>query len=289
MPRVSIVTDSAAMLDAETIQRLGIKVLPLNIHIGPEMFREGIDITPEQFIARLRQPGTYPTISPPAIAEFHRAFDELSATSEAILALHVSCRLKNVFSTACRAAQTYAGSNKIEVVDSETISIGQGILARAAAEAAAAGQDMEDIVRLMRGMIPHIYSIFFVDSLDFLKRDERIGVAQAILGTMLGIKPLLTIEDGDIIPMEKVRTRDRAVEKLHEFIAEFSHIEELAILQDRYTPETANLLERLSITFPDDQVSIPIYAYGPSLAVHLGPTARGAAIYEGASGAGFGR
>ena len=81
------------------------------------------------------------------------------------------------------------GSSKIEIIDTETIAIGQGILVRAAAKAAAAGQDVDDIIRLMRGMIPHMYSIFFVESLDYLKHDGRVDVAQAILGTMLGIKP----------------------------------------------------------------------------------------------------
>jgi DegV family protein with EDD domain len=284
MPKVSIVTDSAAALDQETVERLGITVLPLTIHIGSETFREGIDITPEQFIARLRQPNTYPTISPPSIAEFHRVFEGLSQQSDVILALHVSGRLKNVLDTARRAAATFVGSSKIEIIDTETIAIGQGILVRAAAKAAANGQDVDDIIRLMRGMIPHMYSIFFVETLDYLKHDGRVDVAQAILGTMLGIKPLLTIEDGDIIPMEKVRTRERALEKLVEFIAEFSHIEEITILQDRYTDETSDLLERLRLLFADKEISLPIQTYGPSLAVHLGPTAMGAAIYEGVGG-----
>jgi len=209
MPRVSIITDSAAMLDQETAEQLGITVLPLTIHIGSETFREGIDISSEQFLARLRQPGANPTISAPGIEEYHRVFSDLSEKSDVILALHVSSKLKNVVQTARRAAASFVGSSKIEVLDTEAIAIPQGILVKAAAEAAAAGEEMDDIIRLMRGMIPHMYAIFFVESLEYLKNDGRVGVAQAILGTMLGIKPLLTIEDGDIILWRRYATARR--------------------------------------------------------------------------------
>ena len=285
MPGVRIVTDSAAALDQETIERLGIIVLPLKIQLGSETFREGTDISPEQFLARLGRPGTYPTTISPTVADFHRVYDELSHTSSGVLSLHVSDQLEEVVGTARRAKGSFVGRCRIEVMDCETISHGQGILVKAAAEAAAAGKGIDDVVRLMRGMIPHVYSIFFVETLDFVEHDGRIGEAQALLGTMLRVKPLLTVEDGDIIPLEKVRTRELAVEKLLDFIAEFSHIEELAILQNLYTADTRDMLERLELLFPNREV--PIYTYGPSLAVHLGPTAMGAVIYEGLAGEGY--
>jgi DegV family protein with EDD domain len=280
MPRCSILTDSAAALDQETIERLSIKVLPLSVNLGSETYREGVDITPEQFLSRMAGAGRFPTMIAPTIAEFHSAYEELSQTSGEILSLHASAPLCPALETARQAAGSFVGRCKIEVMDTETISRGEGILVRSAAVAALQGQSLEDIVRLLRGLIPHVYSIFFVESLDYLEHNGRIGVAQAILGTMLGVKPLLTIEDGDIIPMEKVRSREKAVEKLAEFIAEFSHMEELALLEDRFTQDTAALLERLDLLFPGKPV--PIYSYGPSLAVHLGPVAMGAVIYEGA-------
>lgn len=279
MSKVCIVTDSAAALDEETCLRLDIHVLPLTIHLGSESFREGIDISSEDFLTRLRSANSFATQSPPATGEFHQIFENLSQNGSSILSIHMSEKLGGTYDAARQAAESFLGRCKIEVIDSETISLGQGALVKAAAEAAQAGESLDDIVRLMRGMTPHIYSIFFVESLDYLERGGRIGVAQAILGTMLGIKPLLTIEDGEIVPLEKVRSREKAVEKLFEFIAEFSHIEELAILQDRYTQETTDLLERLELLFPGRE--IPTHTYNPSLAVHLGPTAMGAMIFEG--------
>lgn len=279
MPKVSIVTDSAAGLDAETVQRYGIHVLPLTIHLGNESFREGLDISSEQFLARLSQASDFPTVSSPSVSEIQNLYEQIALQSTEILSLHVSSALEQVYERARKASEGFVGRCKIEVIDSQTVALGQSILARAAAESAAAGTNLDDVVRLVRGMIPHIYSIFFVETLDYLERDGRIGVAQAMLGTMLNIKPLLTIEEGDIIPMEKVRTREKAIEKLYEFIAEFSHIEELMILQDHTTEDTADLLERLKTLFIDRE--IPTYTYGPSLAAHLGPTAMGAVIYEG--------
>ena len=279
MPNVSIVTDSAADLDPETIKRLNIHVLPLNVRLGSETFREGVDITSEQFLTRLRQAGGFPSVTPPSVSEFHRLYEELSNVSADILSLHVSSRLERVCDVARKAAGSFLGRGKIEVMDSEATSRAQGILVTAAAEAAQAGASIDEIVRLVRGMIPHVYAIFFVDTLDYLEHDGRIGVAQATLGTMLNIKALLTIEDGDIIPMEKVRTDEKGIEKLVEFIAEFSNVEELLILQDRQPLQTDDLLARLALLFPERE--IPVLTYGPSLAAHVGPAALGAVIYEG--------
>ncbi len=279
MPKVTIVTDSAAALSPTSVQRYGIRVLPLNIHLDSEVYREGIDISAEQFLTRLRQSSSFPSISPPPASDFQRIYEEITLAGGSVLSLHISGQLEPVVDVARRAGEGFLGRNRVEVMDSETISLGQGILVKAAAEAAAAGESLDEIVRLIRGMIPHIYSIFFVETLDYLERHGRIGVAQAILGSMLEVKPILTVEDGDIIPMEKVRTTDKAIEKLVEFIAEFSHIDDLLILRDPCRPDTGELLEQLKLVFGER--SLPVFAYGPSLAVHLGPGAMGAIIYEG--------
>jgi DegV family protein with EDD domain len=166
-------------------------------------------------------------------------------------------------------------------VDSLTTSLGLGILARAAAKAADQGRHLDEIVRLLRGMIPHIYIVFFVETLDYLERGGYIGRAQAMLGSMLGIKPLLIIEDGKIVPLEKVRTRLRAIDKLFEFVVEFSHIEQMAILQKSpvATEETLLLIERLEMVLPE--MEFPIITYGPVLATHVGPNTMGVIVYEG--------
>jgi len=283
MARVRVVTDSTARLDRRTIERLGITVLPLRVHLDGETFREGVDITPTEFFHKLARSSSPPTTSPPPVEEFVRAYRRLHATTDQILSLHVSSKLSDTYANALAASEAFLGRCQITVMDSQTISLGLGILVKAAAEAAAAGQSIDDIVRLIRGMVPHIYVVFFVETLDYLERGGRIGKAQAILGTMLEIKPFLTIEEGEIIPLEKVRDQDKLVDKLFEFVIEFSEIEQAAILQSTPHPleETKLLLERLEIAFPE--VKFPIMVYGPTLATLIGPDGLGIVIYEGMS------
>lgn len=280
MGKVAIVTDSTAYLEPGVAQNLDITVVPLDIHLGDETLRDGIDITPEVFFQRLEQGGPIPRTSPPSVHTFERIYADLHSRTDQILSLHISAQLSQTVKNARRGAESLLGRCSIMVIDSQTTSLGLGILAKAAAEAAQRGATLDEIVRIVRGMIPHIYIVFYVDQMDYLERGNRIGRAQAILGTMLNIKPLLFMEDGEIIPLEKVRTHEKAIEKLFEFVAEFSELEQAAIVQ-RYaagTNETKMLLERLEQLFPD--VNFPIIQYGPVLASHIGPSAMGVVVYE---------
>jgi len=276
---IKVVTDSNAHLDPEVRQELGIEVVPLSIQMDGRTYQEGVNLTPEQFFRQLERGNSLPTAMAPSVQTFTRLYQRLSRSTNQILSIHMSSKMSETYANARAAAQTLLGRSQIQVVDSLSTSVGLGILVETAAREALAGKPMEAIVRQIRGMIPHIYAFFFVETLEYLERARRIGPAQAILGTMLGIKPLLIVEDGEIIPLEKVRTRAQAVDKLFEFITEFIHIEQIVILQHGFSDETTMLLERLELAYPDRE--FPVHTYGPSLAVHLGPTAMGAIVYEG--------
>lgn len=284
MARVWVVTDSTAHLEPKITKKLGITVLPLQIHLGSQVWEDGPDFDKEMFFQQMaRSPVPPRSVSPPmeVIAEI---YEQLSQSTDHILSLHVSGKLTDVCEMALQAADTLLGRCEITIVDSETISVGLGILVKAAAEAAAEGQSLDDITRLIRGLIPRIYVVFFVETLDYLEREGRIRPAQALLGTMLDIKPFLTMEEGELIPMEKVRSRDKAVDKLFEFVSEFSKVEQIIILQSTPHPteDTRLLMERLDIAFPD--IKVPIVVYGPTLASHLGVGALGVIVIEGAEG-----
>jgi len=278
---VKVVTDSTAQIEPEVAKRLGITVVPLRVRLGDETFREGVDITAEGFLHKLGRSSLMPSTYPPSVGEFRAVYERLSRTTEEILSIHVSSKLSRTCANASAAAQTLLGRCEIAVVDSLGISMGLEILATTAAEAAAQGWSLDEIVRLVRGMVPHIYVAFFTKTLEYLEREGRIDKAQALVGTMLNIKPFLVIEDGEIIPLEKVQSCDAAVEKLFEFVAEFSHIERMAILQStpELTAETKLLIERLEMAFPG--VQFPIMVYGPVLACHIGPEGLGVIVYEG--------
>jgi DegV family protein with EDD domain len=279
MPRVKILTDSTADLTPDVIESLGITVLPITIHLGQKNLRDGIDVTAQDISSRLVHAPMPPTTSAPTQRQFEQVFAELTKGGGEVVAIHVSSKLSQTFRNATRAAAPLLGRSKIVVIDSQLITIGLGMLVTAAAQAAADGAPLEDVVRLVRGMIPRIYIGFFVETLDFLERGGRIGKAQAMLGTMLNIKPLLILEEGEIVALEKVRTRAKAIEKLVEFISEFTRIERMVILHST-TPEDVNLLiEQINLVLPN--LNIKVDQYGPVTATHLGPNALGVVVYEG--------
>jgi len=279
--KVAIVTDSTAYFEPGERERLGIHVVPLDIHLGGNKFLDAIDLDTDELFRRLSYSGGFPTSSPPAPAVFEELYAKLHKQTDEILSIHISGHLSKTLNRAQLGAEGLLGRCSIAVVDSMTTSVGLGILVKAAAEAANDGASLDDIVRLVRGMIPRVYLVFYVETMDFLERGGRIGKAQAILGSMLNIKPILFMEDGDIIPLEKVRTTEKALEKLFEFVTEFDNLEQTAIIQRSKNPnkDARSLQERLALSFPD--LDFPIVQYGPELATRIGPNALGIVVYEG--------
>lgn len=282
MSKIHIVTDSAAHFADPTVpERLGITVVPQTIQFGNQIFREGIDLSPEEYFRRLPHDSIMPIVLPPTVDDFRTLYAKHVKRDEQILSIHTSARMSNTVLNARQAASEFLGRSKIIALDSLNTSLGLGILTEAAADAAAQGTDLDGLVRLARGMIPHMYSVFFTSSLDYLERSGRLSRSQSMLGTMLGIKPLLTFEDGEITPIEKVRTRDKAIDKLIEFVSEFTHIDRVAIMQsvEHPTEDARILLERLEQTFPGQY--FPVMMYGATLACLIGPDSLGIVIYEG--------
>jgi DegV family protein with EDD domain len=278
MANVKVVTDSGAYINPEIAKDLDVEILPLRVRVGDEIFREGVDIESSQLLHKLSTNSVLPVLEPPSVEEIGRIYRKLSHQTDEILSIHVSRRLCDVVRVAQQASQPFLGRSRITILDSMVISLGQGLLVEEAVRASNAGLSMTQIIRLVRGMIPRIYAIFFTDNLKYLEQGGRIGQAQTILGTMLGIKPILTLEDGDILPLEKVRTQEKALDKLIEFVTEFSAIEQVAILQNGFPETTAALLELLDVVLPGRD--IPVLTYGPSLAVQVGPNAMGILVFE---------
>jgi DegV family protein with EDD domain len=282
MPTVRIVTDSTAhFVDPDFPAKHNVTIVPLTIQFGPEKYLDGKDLDTARFFQRVAAGGPIPVALAPTPRQFAAVYEATCRNGGDILSIHVSSKLSRTLQNARAGADEVLGRCKIHMIDSLTTSIGLGLLVEQAALAAERGASLEDIVRIVRGMVPRLYAVFFVETMEFLANAERIGKAQAVLGAMLGIKPFLTLEDGDIVPMEKVRNRPQAVEKLVEFVAEFSNIEHLAILQSAaaHNDDTRLLLERLALEFPGR--TWPVFAYGPTLATIVGPNAMGVVVFEG--------
>jgi len=279
--RVAIVTDSNAYLSPRLAQALDIHVLPHTIHLQQGDFREGQNLTPSQYYKLLTESGPtfLPTVSSPSVEDFIDLYTRLHKQTGQILSIHMSGQLSQTAEVARMARRMLLGRCQIEVVDSKSTSVGLGLLAQAAAAGARIGRNLDDCIRLVRGMMPHIYLFFLVRELPYLEREQRISPTQSILGAMLNVMPLLQIEEGEIIPLEKVRTSQRGVDKLFDYVSEFAQLRRATILQRGFDEETDLLLERLELAYPDQE--FPVLNCNPSLAVHLGSQAMGVVVFEG--------
>jgi len=265
---VRIVTDSTAHISPDLYQELRITVVPFHVQIGDRTYLDGVNLDEKEFYSLVCQQG------------LEARTQGLSQDSGQVISLHLSDVLSRTIDNARQAAAMLLGRCRITVIDSQSISLGLGILVEAAARAAAEGRSLDNIVRLVRKLIHEIYILFFSENLDYLERSGRIGRAHALLGGMLGIKPFLILEEGEILPLEKVRTRDEAIAKLIEFISEFDTIRRMAIVRGPYSraEEIQTLVERVQVIFPGLQA--PVIGYGPVLTAHIGLDTLGVVVHE---------
>jgi len=208
-PKVKIVTDSSAYLLPETITRYDIRVVPLKIAFGTEVYSEGVDITNEEFYRRLAEDSTLPTTSQPSASDFIQVYAELVQLGHPIFSIHISSKLSGTISSALAARDAFPDS-QIEVVD--WLSNGFALLVLAAARAAEEGQGLAEIKAIIKRLTARINIFAMLDTLEYLRRGGRIGGAGALLGTILKIKPIVALENGEVKPLAKVRTRGKAVE-----------------------------------------------------------------------------
>jgi DegV family protein with EDD domain len=283
MTRVRIVTDVTANLQPEFIAKHHITVLPLEIYVGDRKFTIGPHEDPIPLFKQMAEGPAESARATVPLSALQATYERLCREAEEILVMPSSSKLSDIYDRAQSIARSFLGRCRITVVDSMSASWGLSLMVELAARAADEGQPLDEIVRLVRGMLPHIYLVFLVERLDYLERGGRVGVAQALLGTMLRIKPLLLMEGGDIIPLEKVRTRAMAIEKLVDFVAEFATIQQVVILrsplQNSMNDVIGSLEEMLGEILPNQE--FPVVEYDPLLACHLGPEALGLVVYEG--------
>ena len=220
MNQVRIVTDSTADLPKELIAKYEITVVPLKVIFdGEEPLRDGVDIVTEQFYRRQVEKREVSKTSQPAPVEFATVYSELSVGGNSIISIHLSSALSGTFQSARMAKEMVPGAD-IEVIDTKSVSMGLGLIVLEAARAAGEGKTKENILEIVSGMISNIQVFFIVDTLEYMARGGRIGKAQAFLGSILNIKPLLFLKDGIVYPYEKVRGKTKAIERLAQIVEE---------------------------------------------------------------------
>lgn len=266
---VRIVTDSVTDLPSQVVRELGITVIPLNVRFGTEIYRDGINLTSEQFYERLAKGKTFPVTSMPSPAVFAEAYDRLADEGDAIVAIILSSRLSGTFAVAQQSIRLMKRKCRIEVIDSKLAVMAQGLVVIAAASAARAGASLDEVVEITQKNIPRVELRAAFDTLEYLKRGGRIGAAQALLGSMLKVNPIITLKNGVVEPVGRAHSRAKALDHLCEFVMSFSSIEGMAV-EDATTPDDADrLVERLSAKFPRERIYRS--KASPVIGTHTGP------------------
>ncbi|NLP18768.1 MAG: DegV family protein [Firmicutes bacterium] len=211
---IAIVCDSTADLPREIIKKYGIHVVPLKVHFGEEEYRDGVDISPQEFYKKMQASGILPTTSQPSPGEFAESYHSiLKEGKNTIISIHISAHLSGTHRSAI-VAKSMLPKADIEIVDSKQASTVLGLIVLEAARAAKSGKTKGEVLSLVNEMVEKIRVFFMVDSLKYLEKGGRIGKAQAVLGSMLNIKPILTLEEGIIVPAAKTRGRAKGIEQL---------------------------------------------------------------------------
>ena len=284
MSRVAIVTDSASDLDPKRVAELGVAVVPLAVSFRSEQFKAGVDLSTEAFWARMTAPDApFPKTAASSPGDFQAVYERLFADGfDAIVSIHVAGTLSGTIKSAEVAkgllARGLLAGRDIEIVDSTSASMGEGLLAEIALDLAGRGVSAAEIARILRDRAADLNLFVALDTLEYLKRGGRISGAQAAMGTLLSVKPIITIKDGAVETAERVRTRSKARERVIELLTS-RPVERLAILS---TPpsEPDSFREEVIARMPDgvDPAAVTIQIIGPSVGPHLGPGCLGGVV-----------
>ena len=281
---VKIVTDSTADLPVQLAQELGITVVPVYLRFGETVYRDGVDMSHDEFYQKLVESPVHPSTSQPTPADFADVYNRLSKETDEIVSIQVTSKLSGTYDSALQARELVQTGCHIEVIDSLSVSMGLGMIAMAAARLAKAGGSLQAVMEEIRQTIPGIRLLGVFDTLKYLLLGGRITKARALLGSVLNVKPLITMRDGELIPAGLARTRSKGIDRLFDRVKNALNIQELAIVHSTTPDEAGSLKERIASIFDKRQVHLA--RLGPALGVHGGPGTLILALREKISGIG---
>lgn len=268
---VRIVTDSTADIPPKEAEALGITIVPLTVFFGDEEYLDNIELDNARFYEKLQASKDLPRTSQPSPASFQAAYTRLiEEGAEAIISVHLSSKLSGTYQSARTARDTLPEQVRkvpIEVIDSLSVSAGMAMALRKAAEMARQGLGLEEIKVYLLDQFTRTHIIAILDTLEFVRRGGRIGAARAMLGNMLSVKPIISLKDGEVVPLEQPRTRSKAYARAAQLAIEGGRIEDLAIAES--SEEVGQqLAEALKSVYPGE---ISRYKLGGALGTHTGP------------------
>ena len=276
MSSVAIVTDSTADLPLELARSHGITVVPLTLNFEGHALLDGVDIRPDEFYRRLPSATTHPTTSQPAPGRFAQAYAALLADHDEVVSIHISQKLSGTFESARQAADM-TDPKRVRVIDSELVSMSLGLITLAAAKQSMDGSDAKSVESKVLEMRSQVQTYFSVATLEFLRRGGRIGRASALLGSVLQVKPVLCIRDGLVTPLERVRTFDRALNRVVELTREVDRGQGVCVIVGHADAEAD--AERIGRELDPIAETLMIQPLGPVVGAHAGPGVVGVGCY----------
>lgn len=273
MLRVRLVTDSTADLAGEDADRLGITMVPLRVRWDDESYRDKVDISIDEFYQRLKIGQGLPKTSQPPVGEFEVVYRRLLKECEGVISIHLPRGLSGTVNAA-RTAALNVDPDRIVVFDSQSVSYGIGLILLRVARLAEQGASLAECAALVKDLIPRVGLYCLLDTLEFLRRGGRIGRVQAMAGTLLSIKPIVTLEDGMTVPVERVRTMSAAIRRTVELLRSLGPLEDVAVLYGDDSRRAGDLRRLVQEDHPDKEIRFG--RIGSTIGTHTGPGVLGA-------------
>lgn len=276
---VKIVTDSLSDITPDRAKELGISVVPLNVHFGDKVYRDAVELTADDFYQKLVSGNVFPTTSAPAPGIFAELFTNLAKETKEIIAIMASNKISAVHESALQGKTLVKADCRIEVINTRQLIGSEAILVMMAVEAAKTGANLDTISDMVKKAMPRLQSRMIFDTLEYLKKGGRIGKAQAVLGGLLKIHPILGLKDGEVFPFGRARNRAQAVDYLMNFIKGVPKIERMIVEHATTPDELEALIERISAIVPKDRIYRS--RVGAVIGTHTGPHVLSVCLLEG--------
>jgi len=274
---VHVVTDSTCDIPRHVAEELGISIVPLTVQFGEESYRDGMDMTADEFYARLATTKELPRTSQPPPALFDHTYRHLITQGE-VVSVHLSHKFSGTVQTARQAAAAVA-ADRIAVVDTGSVSMGLGLCVLAAAAAAREGASLQECEDAAQSVARRVHVAVAFETLEYLRRGGRIGRASAFVGGLLRLKPVLTVKDGEAFPVTRARSRQKAIDEICSLTTRFERVTDVAIAHTTTPEDAAALAARVRELAPG--AAVHEVRFGPVLGTHGGPGMLGVAVVEG--------
>jgi DegV family protein with EDD domain len=275
---VKIVTDTLSDITFDLAEKLGVSVVPLYVRFGEDMYRDRVDITSQDFYRRLVNEPKLPSTTQPTPNDFADVYRKLAQETDEILVIVVSSKLSGTYQSATQAKETVKGKCRIEIIDSLQVAMGMGLIVISAVKAAAEGANLTKLAEITRKAMTRIHLVAYFDTLKYLAKGGRIGKAQGLLGSVLSVKPLLTVRDGEMAPLTRVRSLTAGLDYLYSVAAGYAKIEGMAVEHATTPADADKLVERLDKIYPKEQIYRSVIS--PVIGTYSGPNALALTVLE---------